>query len=96
MSNKFLISDAYYPDTLYLREKECECQWLFCEAKRGPRATTRGRRSSNVMNGVSLAARNSAVSSFLLHSNLLTVLALFLHVGFVFRYAKSKVSGSQL
>ena len=31
------ILDTYHPDTLYSREKRREDQWLFVEAKRGPR-----------------------------------------------------------
>jgi hypothetical protein len=32
---KFLTLDTYHPDTLYLREQECEDPWLFFAAKRG-------------------------------------------------------------
>jgi hypothetical protein len=34
---KFLILDAYHPDTLYLLERGCEDPWLFYDAKRGSR-----------------------------------------------------------
>jgi len=34
----FLILVTYNPDILYLHEQGCEDPWLFCEAKRGPRA----------------------------------------------------------
>lgn len=30
--------DTYFPVTLYLRQQGCEDLWLFCEAKRFPRA----------------------------------------------------------
>ena len=35
---KFLILDAYHPDTLYLLHQRCEDLWLFFEEKRSPRA----------------------------------------------------------
>jgi hypothetical protein len=81
---KFLILDTYHPDTSYLRELGYADLWLFCEAKRDKRATRCGRCSSSSMNGVSLAPRNSAVSSFLHHSNLLTVFSAFSTCRFCF------------
>ena len=33
---KFLISDSYHPNILYLRKQQCEDSRLFFEAKRGP------------------------------------------------------------
>jgi len=35
LSHKFLILDAYLPDTLYLSEHGCEVLCLFFETKRG-------------------------------------------------------------
>ena len=34
LRHKFLILDAYHPDTLYSSEHGCEGLWLFFEAKR--------------------------------------------------------------
>ena len=33
---KFLIFDTYHPDTVYLREPECEDPWPFFEPNVGP------------------------------------------------------------
>ena len=41
--HKFLILDTYHPNTLYLRERECEDPWLLFEASRGPRAQMYGK-----------------------------------------------------
>ena len=43
LRQKYLISDTYHPDTLYLRQQRCEDLWLFFEAKRGPRAKKFGK-----------------------------------------------------
>jgi hypothetical protein len=45
---KFLILDAYHPDTLQLCEQRCEHPWLFFRAKRGPRAKMFGKHWSSL------------------------------------------------
>ena len=64
----FLILDTYHPNTLYLREQDCEDPWLFLESEIGPRAKPFGKYCSRLFcNGfridkkefVSLATRVS-------------------------------------
>jgi hypothetical protein len=40
---KFVIFDAHYRDTLYLRERGCDDPWLLFEAKKRPRAKVFGK-----------------------------------------------------
>jgi hypothetical protein len=41
--HKLLILHTYHPDTLYIREQECENPWLFSEARSGPRTEKLGK-----------------------------------------------------
>jgi hypothetical protein len=47
-----LILDTYHPGTLYFREPGCEDQWLFFEAKMGPRAKTFGKNCASLLQNV--------------------------------------------
>jgi hypothetical protein len=43
---KYIFSDTYHPDAIYLREKGCEDPWSFLEVKSGPREKVFGKHCS--------------------------------------------------
>jgi hypothetical protein len=53
---KFLILDASHLDTQYLREQGFEASWLFCEAKKGPRAKGLGNTDVHFNSSVQVVA----------------------------------------
>jgi hypothetical protein len=70
---KFLIFDAYHPDTIYLCQQGCEDPYLFSKYKRDPRRGMFGKHSykhsicsiskgSNYSSGLSFAAIDAAES----------------------------------